>query len=148
RRVIDLLKLLGLGQAALEAARLAEFTTGQNAPSIDRSSRLAATSLVDVQLRQMGLLKELRHRLETRRALGEKLGIMDYHWLGTIYQGGEALAILREGIKKYPGSVGLHSDSVLVLAKTGRKEEAWQAYEQGRDLYFAKVAESAVPVLP
>jgi serine/threonine protein kinase/Flp pilus assembly protein TadD len=148
RSLIDLLTLLGMQQGALEVARLAEFTTQQDAPSHDRSSRQLARTIVDGQLRQLGLFKELRDRLETRRALGDQLRDMDYRWLGTIYQGTEALAILGEGVKKYPDSVGLHSDYMQSLANAGRKEEAWRAYEEGRDLYFAKVAGRQAPVFP
>jgi tetratricopeptide (TPR) repeat protein len=34
------------------------------------------------------------------------------------------------------------------LATGGRKDEAWKAYERGRDLYFAQVHGSSAPVLP
>jgi tetratricopeptide (TPR) repeat protein len=35
-----------------------------------------------------------------------------------------------------------------VLARAGRKEEAWQAYQKGRDSYFAQVTGTDAPVLP
>ena len=35
-----------------------------------------------------------------------------------------------------------------LLAKAGRKEEAWKAYEKGRDLYFAQLDRSEIPAMP
>src|SRR5260370_19656956 len=97
----------------------------------------------------MGLFKELFDRVETRRALGEQLSVIEYHWLGTnIYQGAEAVAILDEGVKKHPDSVSLQSDYLEVLAKAGRKKEAWKAYEGARDLYFARVKKIGIPAAP
>jgi tetratricopeptide (TPR) repeat protein len=86
--------------------------------------------------------------LETRRALREELAELDYKYLGTIYQGGKEEAALIEGIKKYPHSVGLYSAYMELLAKAGRKEEAWNAYERARDLYFTQVDRSEIPTLP
>ena len=147
--VVKLMSLLGMGQTALEVARLAEFTAEQDAPSIDRSSRQIARNIVDSQLRRLGLFKELRDRVETRRALGEPLRIAEYVWMGTIfYQGEEAVAILDEGVKKYPESVELLSDYMQLLSRVGRKEAAWNAYEKGRDLYFAQVDRNETPTSP
>ena len=148
RIVIDNLQALGKEQAALEAARLAEFTTWQELPSSDKPSRLAASIPVNGQLRRMGLFNELRDRLETQKALGDELGVPEYRWLGTTNQGAQAEAILSEAVKKYPDSMELHTDYMQVLAKSGRKEEAWNAYERARDLYFAQVERNKVPVLP
>jgi serine/threonine protein kinase/tetratricopeptide (TPR) repeat protein len=149
RMVINLLRLLGMEQAALEAARLAEFTTEQDTISNDRSSRWLARGIVDGQLWRMGLFNELRDRLETRRATGEDLGVMEYRWFGTnIYQGAEAVAILSEGVKKYPDSMSLITDYMEVLSKAGRKDEAWKAYERARDLYFALVQRTETPAVP
>jgi tetratricopeptide (TPR) repeat protein len=94
RKMVELLNLLGMWQKALEVARLAEYTT-LDVPSNDRAARQLARSIVDGQLRQTGLLNELKDRLEARRASGEELEVMDYRWLGTnIYQGAEAIVIL------------------------------------------------------
>src|SRR5262245_14151205 len=113
-------------QTALEVGRLAEFSALEDR-SNSLGDRQVVRSLVDTQLRQMGLFKELRDRLEARRALGEEMGVTDYGWLGTVYQGAESVAILREGVKNHPDSVDLHSRYMQLLAKTGRKEEAWHA---------------------
>jgi serine/threonine protein kinase/tetratricopeptide (TPR) repeat protein len=147
RLVMDGLAVLGMAPKALEVARMAEFTTGQE-PSNDKSSRQIANNLVDNQLRRMGLLRELRDRLETRRALGEEFGVVEYRWLGTVYQGAEAVAVLGKAVKKHPDSIELYSDYMQLLAKTGRKEEAWNAYQRARDLYFAQVERDEVSVLP
>jgi tetratricopeptide (TPR) repeat protein len=147
-RVSQVLQALGMGQAALEVGRLAEATEHMTPPN-DPSSRQLARAILDGQLRQMGFLNELKDRLETRRTLGEELRAIEYTWLGTnIYQGEEAVAILSEGIKKHPDSVGLLSDYMQVLAKAGRKAEAWGAYEKARDLFFAKVARSELSASP
>jgi tetratricopeptide (TPR) repeat protein len=148
RVLIKLCNYLGMQQRALEVGRLAEFSTQEDRSSKGPGDRQVVRSLVDTQLRQMGLFKELRDRLEARRALGEEMGVTDYGWLGTVYQGIESVAILREGVKNYPDSVVLHSHYMQLLAKTGRKEEAWKAYERSRDLYFAQVARREVPALP
>jgi tetratricopeptide (TPR) repeat protein len=104
--------------------------------------------VIDNQLCQMGLFKELRDRLETRRALGVEMNATEYRWLGSTYQGSEALEILDNGAKKFPDSVELHSDYMQLLAKAGKKEAAWKAYERGRDLYFAKVERCEAPAMP
>jgi tetratricopeptide (TPR) repeat protein len=94
----------------------------------------------------MGLLKELFARLETRRALGEHLSEGEYGWFRS-YPGPEAVNILGEGVKKHPESVSLQTAYMELLAKAGRKEEAWRAYERARDLYFALVERSETPTL-
>jgi len=140
--LINLLNLLGMQQAGLEVGRLAEFTSHEQNPSAGPAAR----GLVDGQLAKMGLFRELRDRLEARRALGEQMSVEEYSWLGmNIYQGPEAVSILAEGIKKYPDSVLLQSDYMEVLATAGRKAEAWTAYERARDLYFALVEKWATP---
>jgi serine/threonine protein kinase/Flp pilus assembly protein TadD len=143
----NLYGLLGMHQEALEAVRLSEFTA-QRGPAWNDATRLAPTKAVDRQLFQLGLHKELLGRLESMKALGDDLADPDYRLLGGYYQGADALAILSEGLKRYPTSVGLHSDYMQALAKAGRKDEAWKAYENGRDLYFAEVAKSQIPSLP
>jgi serine/threonine protein kinase/tetratricopeptide (TPR) repeat protein len=55
---VKLLGLLGMEQEALEAARLAEFTTQHNGNLNDKSSRDLVTKILNRQLRQMGLHKE------------------------------------------------------------------------------------------
>jgi tetratricopeptide (TPR) repeat protein len=145
--VIDLMRMLGMQQEALEAARLAEFVSENDSPSNDRSSRQHARSLVDGQLQRMGLYKELFNRLETRRALGDELSEEAYGWY-VFYQGADAASIVGEGVKKHPDSVPLHSHHMELLAKAGRKEEAWKAYVKGRDLYFARLDKSQIPALP
>jgi serine/threonine protein kinase/tetratricopeptide (TPR) repeat protein len=141
--LVNLLNQLGLQQAALEVSNLAEFSIQQQDPTFDTLQPVR--SLVDNQLRQMGHFKELRDRLETRRALGEEMGPTDYRWLGVVYQGTEALAILAEGVKKHPTSVELQSDHLQSLAQAGRKEEAWNAYETARDLYFVRADTIGAP---
>jgi len=141
RMLANLFKQLGMKQAALDVARLAEFTISQQNPS-SRSLRVAR-ELVDGQLANMGLFEELRDRIETRRALGEELSEGAYDSLGTnVYQGTAALAILAEGTKKHPDSSLLHSAYMRLLWKAGRKAEAWKAFEKGRDAYFAQVDRS------
>src|SRR5262249_47417796 len=71
RALVNLCNRLGMQQAALELARLAESTIHQQ-PSA--ASLQPARGLVDTQLWQMGLFNELLGRLETRRALGEEMG--------------------------------------------------------------------------
>jgi serine/threonine protein kinase/Flp pilus assembly protein TadD len=137
---------LGNQQAALEVSRLAEVTSHQQNASSD--TLRAARTLVDTQLNQMGLGKELLERLEMRQVLGQELGPLEYGWLGLLYQGEQAVTIVRKGIKKYPDSVSLHSELVALLWKAGQQEEAWQIYERARDLYFARVERSEVFELP
>jgi serine/threonine protein kinase/tetratricopeptide (TPR) repeat protein len=146
RRLVDLLRVLGGEQAALEVGRLAEFAAAQEAASSDRLARQLSRTIVDTQLQRMGLYKELFDRLETRRALGEKMAADEYGWF-VFYQGAAAVAILGEGVEKYPDSVLLHSNYLQVLAKAGRKQEAWKAYETARDLYFDQVDKNATPGL-
>jgi len=147
RVLINLLNRLGIQQVALEVGRLAEFTSHQQNPPTG-SYQNVARGLVDGQLAKMGLFRELRDRLEARRALGEQISVEEYGWLGmNIYQGPEAVAILSEGVKRYADSVLLQSDYMEVLAKAGRKEEAWKAYERARDLYFALLERWETPRL-
>jgi len=145
--LMDLMGLLGMQQDSLETARLAEFMAENDFPSNDRSSRQLARSLVDGQLQRMGQYKELFDRLETRRALRDELSAEAYGWF-IFYKGPDAASILGEGVKKHPDSFILHSHHMQLLAKAGRKEEAWKAYEKGRDLYFAQLDRSQIPVLP
>jgi len=133
----DLCNKLGMPQTALEVARLAEFTALEN--------RIAA--YVDLQLQRMGLYKELFDRLDARRALGDELSAGDYS-LFVYRQGPEAIDIIGEGAKKHPQSVLLHTNFMQLLAKAGRKGEAWNEYEKSRDLYFERQTKSDAPVLP
>jgi serine/threonine protein kinase/Tfp pilus assembly protein PilF len=138
RTLMENLRLLGMGQAAIEVGRLAEFTLLHDALSNDTVKAICFS--VDSQFSEMGLGRELRDRLETKRSLGEQLSDWDYSWLGSLYQGKEAVAILREGIEKHPESFGLHSDYMQALFKVGQKDEAWNAYEKARDIYFVQMA--------
>jgi serine/threonine protein kinase/tetratricopeptide (TPR) repeat protein len=139
--LINLMHSLGMQGTALGAARAAEFAA-QDSSSIGLSSLRNARALVDTELQRMGRSKELVDRIETKRALGEKLVVEDYRRLGAYYQGTEAVAIVREGIDKHPRSVSLLSDYTTVLAKAGQKDAAWDAYEKGRDLYFSIVGKT------
>jgi serine/threonine protein kinase/tetratricopeptide (TPR) repeat protein len=136
RVLMKLYNHLGMQQAALEVGRLAEFSM-----PVDR-----VVGFVDTQLQQMGLYKELFERIETRRASGEDLSAEDYGWF-VFHAGPEALAMVGEGVKKYPDSVLLHTNYMQLLARTGRKEQAWQAYERARDLYFARLNKTDGPSL-
>jgi hypothetical protein len=71
----------------------------------------------------------------------------EYGWY-VFYQGSEAVTILGEGVRKYPDSEMLLTYYMQALAKVGRKEEAWKAYQRSRDLYFAHVERSLGPPLP
>jgi serine/threonine protein kinase/Flp pilus assembly protein TadD len=143
--LISLLNQLGMQQGALDVARLVEFTSHHQTPPAD--DLRAVRGMVDLQLQQMGLFNEHFERLETRRALGEELSAEDYGWYST-YGAPGALDIIGEGIRKHPGSVRLHADHMQLLARAGRREEAWKAYEKGRDLYFAQVDQNEAPELP
>ena len=116
RKVIDLMRLLGMEQEALVAARLAEFASGNYSPSNDRSSGQLARNLVDGQLQRMGLYKELFDRLETWRALGEELTETEYGWY-FFYQSPDAVSILGEGAE-VPG-LGFASFSLHAIAGEG-----------------------------
>src|SRR5262249_13688501 len=114
--LINVLNQLGMRRTSLDVARLAEFAA-QSSRQDGASSLRNARSLVDTELQRMGLSKELVDRIETKRAMGEKLTIKDYRRLGTYYGRTEAMAIVREGIDTYPDSVSLYSDYMTLLAK-------------------------------
>jgi serine/threonine protein kinase/Tfp pilus assembly protein PilF len=145
--LVSSLNLLGMQQAALDTARLAEYTTSQDVPTNDHAPHQLVRSVLDGQLQRMGLFKELFDRLETRRALGEELSVEEYGWF-IFHKGPQVLKILGEGVKKYPDSVLLHTYYMQLLAGSGRTEEAWKAYERARELYFSHVGRSGAPALP
>lgn len=146
--MIDLLRNLGMEESALEVARLAEYTIWRSAASDDQTSRKTANSIVDGQLNRMGLVNELRHRLETRRALRDEISELEYRRLATICRGQDAEDILAEGTVRNPRSVGLQSEYMQVFARAGRKVEAWKAYEKAKELYFAQLGGNEAPALP
>jgi serine/threonine protein kinase/Tfp pilus assembly protein PilF len=148
RMLSGLWNQLGMQKEALEIVRIAEFSIKEGSSSIDSSNRQIARSLVDSQLRRMGLFKELQSRLGERLALGEELTIDDYNGLENIYQLSEAVSILGEGVKRYPDQVVMQTRYMQLLARAGRKEEAWKAYESARDLYFTQVERRDTPSSP
>jgi serine/threonine protein kinase/tetratricopeptide (TPR) repeat protein len=147
RVLIKLCNYLGMQQTALEVGRLAESSAQEEQLPNGPSHRKIFGPLVNTQLHRMGLYKELFDRLETRRALGDEMSEYEYGWF-VLSQGPDAVAILGEGVMKYPDSVLLHSNNMQILAKAGRKEEAWKAYERARDLYFVRVEKSETPAFP
>jgi tetratricopeptide (TPR) repeat protein len=139
RVLIKLCNYLGMSAAGLEIGRLAEYSAIED--------RLVARSLVDTQLQQMGQYKELFDRLETRRALGEELTEEEYGFF-VFHPGADGLAVIAEGVRKNPGSVLLRSQLMQMLSKAGQKQEAWEAYERARDLYFARIDKSELSARP
>jgi serine/threonine protein kinase/predicted Zn-dependent protease len=146
--LMSLCNQLGMPETAMDIGRVAELTFAGN-PSMPHpvSARQNARMLVDAQLQTVGRYGELFDRLEARRALGEEFSTTDYGCY-IFYEGPQALMMLEEGTKKYPDSVLLQSKYMQLLAKAGRKAEAWKAYERSRDLYFSQVDANQVPALP